>query len=75
MKIAKQLLLAGSIFIGGVPAMTHATSTTVEVYKSATCKCCAKWVDHMRAHGFTVNTHVYDIWLKEIEQKPQPKQN
>ncbi len=35
----------------------HAAATTVEVYKSATCKCCAKWVDHMRANGFTVNTH------------------
>ena len=67
MKIAKQLLLAGSILIGGVPAITQATSTTVEVYKSATCKCCAKWVDHMRAHGFTVNTH--DVGNKEVRER------
>lgn len=24
------------------------------VYKSPTCGCCAKWVDHMREHGFEV---------------------
>jgi hypothetical protein len=27
---------------------------TVTVYKTATCGCCAKWVDHMRAAGFEV---------------------
>lgn len=25
----------------------------IEVYKEATCGCCAKWVDHLRSHGFT----------------------
>ena len=29
---------------------------TVEVYKSPTCGCCSKWVDHLRASGFTVRT-------------------
>jgi hypothetical protein len=24
----------------------------ITVYKTATCGCCAKWVDHMKAHGF-----------------------
>jgi hypothetical protein len=27
---------------------------TVIVYKSPTCGCCTKWVDHMRDSGFTV---------------------
>lgn len=48
-------------------AGVHAAATTVEVYKSATCKCCAKWVDHMRANGFTVNTH--DVGNKEAREK------
>ena len=26
----------------------------IEVYKSPTCGCCNKWVEHLRAHGFTV---------------------
>ena len=52
------LLLAGSIGITaqGQPA-------TVEVYKSPTCGCCSKWVDHLRSHGFTVraiNTDTID---------------
>lgn len=27
------------------------------VYKSASCGCCRKWVDHARAAGFTVTAH------------------
>ena len=29
---------------------------TVKVYKDPNCGCCSKWVDHMRANGFTVET-------------------
>lgn len=28
----------------------------VKVYKDPNCGCCSKWVDHMREHGFTVET-------------------
>ena len=35
-------------------------ATTVTVYKSPTCGCCAKWVDHLRASGFTVVVHDTD---------------
>lgn len=44
-----------------------AATTTVEVYKSPTCGCCAKWVDHMRDHGFTVKTK--DVGNQEIRKK------
>ncbi|SDA21339.1 Uncharacterized conserved protein [Nitrosospira sp. Nsp11] len=68
MKISKQVLLAGSILISALAGSgAHATATTVEVYKSSTCKCCAKWVDHMRANGFTVNTH--DVGNKEAREQ------
>lgn len=30
---------------------------TVTVYKSPSCGCCGKWVDHMKASGFSVVTH------------------
>jgi len=34
----------------------------VTVYKSATCGCCAKWNEHMKAAGFTVtSTDVGDV--------------
>ena len=32
-------------------------SKEITVYKSATCGCCAKWIDHLRKHGYKVITH------------------
>lgn len=29
----------------------------LEVFKTPTCGCCSQWVEHMRAHGFTVRTN------------------
>ena len=34
-----------------------APATPVTVYKSRTCGCCAKWVDHLRAEGFDPQVH------------------
>ena len=35
---------------------------TVEVFKSPSCGCCGKWVEHLRQNGFQVQTHdVNDI--------------
>jgi hypothetical protein len=31
--------------------------TAITVYKSASCECCAKWVDHLRANGFAPAVH------------------
>jgi hypothetical protein len=33
---------------------------TIEVYKTPTCGCCSKWVDHLKAHGFAVTTTELD---------------
>lgn len=33
------------------------SGTAITVYKSASCGCCAKWVDHLRANGFTPVVH------------------
>ena len=69
MKKRISTLLAGSIVtfsLLGVASQAVATAT-VDVYKSPTCKCCDKWVDHMREHGFTVKTH--DVGNKEIRKK------
>ncbi len=36
--------------------------TVVEVYKTSTCGCCSKWVEHLKQNGFTVKaTDVADI--------------
>ena len=44
-----------------VAARTTASQQTaggplVEVFKSPTCGCCSKWVEHLRANGFAVRT-------------------
>lgn len=35
-------------------------AATVTVYKSASCGCCNKWIDHLRAAGFTVTAYDTD---------------
>lgn len=68
MKKPAHILFAGFILIGTLSSIaTSATATSIDVYKSSTCKCCAKWVDHMRANGFTVNTH--DVGNKEARER------
>ncbi|MBU0751350.1 MAG: DUF411 domain-containing protein [Gammaproteobacteria bacterium] len=39
------------------PAAWAAAQPTIQVYKSPTCGCCGKWVEHMKASGFDVVTH------------------
>lgn len=34
--------------------------TPITVYKSSTCSCCTKWVDHLRAHSFNPTVHDRD---------------
>ncbi len=40
-----------AMFVG-----TAAHAATMTVYKSPACGCCAKWVEHVEKHGFTVKT-------------------
>ena len=37
--------------------LAAASAPEVQVYKSPTCGCCDKWVEHLRAAGFTVQAH------------------
>ena len=62
---ATGLLLA----LGGAAAIAERQApVTVEVYKSPTCGCCAKWVDHMRARGFTMRVTDTDK-MAEVKTK------
>ena len=54
-------LFAGSVFVVFVAFLATTTAqrsqaASVEVYKSPTCGCCSKWVDHLKAAGLTVRT-------------------
>ena len=46
------------LLIGSVATLVgqQQARPTVDVYKSATCGCCSKWVEHLQANGFTVRT-------------------
>lgn len=58
-----------SILVGALASVVFSASAgeTVEVYKSPTCGCCSKWVDHLKDHGFTVNEH--DVGNKEARAR------
>lgn len=43
-------------------------TTIVEVFKTPTCGCCSKWVEHLRAQGFTVRTTGLDN-LAEVKAR------
>jgi hypothetical protein len=42
---------------GATTVASATTDATVTVYKSPTCGCCAKWVEHMQGHGYKVVVH------------------
>ncbi len=35
-------------------------ATPITIYKSSTCGCCTKWVDHIRANGFAPVVHDHE---------------
>ena len=37
-----------------------AAARPITVYRTATCGCCAKWVDHLKEHGFTPTVHIVE---------------
>jgi hypothetical protein len=69
--IAAIVLFGGAGYFGLASAgrsQGASTRASVEVYKSPTCGCCSKWVEHLQAHGFTVKTtNVEDIY--EVKTK------
>lgn len=57
---APALLLAGLV-AGPAGAQSEAIATPlITVYKNPSCGCCGRWVDHLRANGFAVETHDRD---------------
>src|SRR5207245_8962379 len=54
------IALTACVALASPPAL--ADPPAVQVFKSPTCECCAKWVEHLRAHGFAVQvTDVPDV--------------
>ena|SRR5690242_15996661 len=56
--------LATSVLSRSTLALPRGTRLTV--YKSATCGCCANWVEYMKTNGFDVDAH--DVGDDVLEQ-------
>ena len=57
MKIARlTVILAGLATAISAFSSDRPSPPEMTVYKSPTCGCCSKWVDHVKAAGFTVKT-------------------
>ena len=53
-------LTAGGLALGGMSAsrlLALPPAKEATVYKSATCGCCKKWVEHMEKSGYKVTAH------------------
>ncbi len=48
-------LMAG--FVVSLSAAAQPPLPVVDVYKSPTCGCCSKWIDHLQQNGFEVRAH------------------
>lgn len=61
-------LLGAIVAVTASPAAQQKSALPpVHVYKTATCGCCSKWVDHMRQAGFTVKAE--DISNEALQQQ------
>jgi hypothetical protein len=67
--MTRRLLLASVCLAAVLVAVLQAqapTATKMTVYKSPTCGCCAKWVEHMKKAGF-------DVTVNDAENMSQVK--
>lgn len=50
--------MAGVVVLGlRGPRLAALAPTPITIYKSRTCGCCTKWVDHLRENGFRTIVH------------------
>lgn len=56
MKRVVMMTIAAAVLSSPGAIAAQERGTTVEVYKTPTCGCCTKWVEHLQAHGFTVRS-------------------
>lgn len=64
------ILAACSEPAADIPQVAAASGTEITVYKTPTCGCCTKWVEHMESNGFAVNSiDVNQAELMRVKQE------
>jgi hypothetical protein len=63
--LALPVTAAESVWDQGVPVLDKPVEMTV--YRSPTCGCCGKWLEHMKKHGFVVR----DVKSEEMDKIKQ----
>jgi hypothetical protein len=58
--LTRTLLVLSLMIFGVTPVAAADTPSSIEVWKSATCKCCGAWVKHLEANGFAVTVNDVD---------------
>jgi hypothetical protein len=51
-----------------------AAAQPITVYRTATCGCCGKWVDHLKAAGFAPTVHIVESTHTVDARKRVPEQ-
>ena len=63
-------VLSVVLLLASTSSIAQSPGPSVEVFKSPTCGCCAKWVDHLRQHGFAMRvTDLNDDALDQLKAK------
>lgn len=77
MKFMKKIPIVLSLFTAALCApLAHAEDKAVEitVYRSPTCGCCGKWIEHMKQNNFIVKDNVIDDVAAIKDQYGVPKE-
>jgi hypothetical protein len=54
MSMRSLILVVATVVALASPAAAETGAPPIDVWKSATCKCCGNWVKHLEANGFAV---------------------
>jgi hypothetical protein len=60
--------LSVTLVLAPMVSLAESANPLVQVYKSRTCSCCNKWIEHLRAAGFKVEaSNVPDVAVYKLE--------
>ena len=54
MKRRTVLAVLPGLLLASVSSLSQSSAPVVTVYKTPTCSCCGKWVEHLKSNGFNV---------------------